>query len=392
MVNVRVRYWILIAIVGVSGFSQGMLLPLIAIILENGGVSSSVNGFHATSLYIGILLASPFMEKPMQRLGFKPIILIGGVLVFVSLFLFPWWKTLWSWFVLRLVIGVGDHMLHFGTQTWITTTASPESRGKSIAFYGLSFALGFSIGPLMTRLLEVNEALPFIISALFSLLVWSLMFLVRNEWPNQKVDAIQTVSSVGRFVQTFKVAWVAMLPGFGYGFLESTLNGVFPIYGLRIGHDVEMLSLIIPCFAIGSIILQFPLGALSDRFGRRKILLFSIVTGSSCFLGAAFLETNVVSLFIFFVLAGMFVGSLFSLGISYMVDLLPTSLLPAGNIMIGICFSIGSISGPFLGGIYIQVVPNVSFFYLIVSVLLGIFTAVYFKKDRAVIQEGQGCN
>ena len=67
MVSVQTRFWILIALVGISGFSQGMLLPLLAIILEQNGVPSSVNGLHATGLYIGIILASPFMEKPLRK-------------------------------------------------------------------------------------------------------------------------------------------------------------------------------------------------------------------------------------------------------------------------------------------------------------------------------------
>lgn len=37
---------VLICMVGISGFSQGMLLPIIAIIFENDGISSSLNGFH----------------------------------------------------------------------------------------------------------------------------------------------------------------------------------------------------------------------------------------------------------------------------------------------------------------------------------------------------------
>lgn len=382
MASTKMRFWILIGLVAISGFSQGMLLPLIAIILEQNGISSSVNGLHATALYIGILIASPFMEKPMQKLGFKPMIVIGGMLVFISLALFPFWKALWFWFILRMIVGIGDQMLHFGTQTWITTTVSEESRGRSIAIYGLSFALGFTLGPLMTRLLAVNETLPFIISALVSMIVWSAMFFVRNMWPEQDTDSIQTTSSMGRFIQTGKIAWIALLPGFGYGFLEATLHGVFPIYGLRIGHDVAVLSLIIPCFALGSILSQFPLGMLSDRFGRRRILLFVLAAGIVCFSFAAFLEASILGLFIVFTLAGMFVGSLFSLGISYMVDLLPKALLPAGNLMIGISFSVGSISGPLLGGLFIQLFPNISFFYVIVAVLLIILGAIYMKGNN----------
>ncbi|MGY0692547.1 MFS transporter [Virgibacillus sp. FSP13] len=382
MVTAKVRFWILISLVTISGFSQGMLLPLLAVILEQNGVPSSVNGLHATGLYIGVLIASPFMEKPMRKFGFKPIIVVGGLLVFVSMALFPVFQALWFWFILRVTIGIGDNMLHFGTQTWITTTSAKEDRGKNIALYGLFFGVGFTLGPLMTRLLSVNETLPFLLSALFSVVVWSGMFFVRNKWPVEETNTSHGTSSFSRFIQTGKIAWVALLPAFGYGFLEATLHGIFPIYGLRIGHNVDILALIIPCFAAGSLISQLPLGILSDRIGRRKVLLYVLSAGVICFFFAAMLETSSIALFILFALAGMFVGSLFSLGISYMTDLLPGPLLPAGNLMVGIAFSIGSISGPYLGGLLLQVLPEMSFFYVIVVMLLVILGAVFWKKDR----------
>lgn len=128
MVSEKGRFRILVALVLISGFSQGMLLPLIAVILEQKGISSSVNGLHATGLYIGVLLASPFMEKPLRTYGYKPIILTGGAFVFLSLFFFTLWESLWFWFMLRMLIGIGDHVLHFGTQTWITTTSEKHNR------------------------------------------------------------------------------------------------------------------------------------------------------------------------------------------------------------------------------------------------------------------------
>ncbi|SET37644.1 Predicted arabinose efflux permease, MFS family [Oceanobacillus limi] len=384
MVSPRFRFWILIALVTISGFSQGMLLPLLAIILEQNGVSSSVNGLHATGLYIGVLIASPFMEKPMQKFGFKPVILVGGFLVFLSLALFPLWESLWFWFILRVTIGIGDNMLHFGTQTWITTTAAKETRGRSIALYGMFFGLGFAIGPLMTRLLEVSDAFPFIVSAIMSMIVWSLMLFVRNRWPEEEGTDTTTATnnSFKRFIQTGKIAWIALLAPFAYGFMEAILHGIFPIYGLRIGHDTNVLSLIIPCFAAGSLISQLPLGIMSDRYGRRNILLFVLTGGLFMFLFAAFFDTSAIALFILFTLAGMFVGSLFSLGISYMTDLLPKNLLPAGNIMCGVAFSIGSISGPYLGGLFLEFLPGVSFFYVLVVMISLIIVALLVKREN----------
>lgn len=72
------RFWILVMIVSISGFSQGMLMPLISVIFEKDGVSSSLNGLNATALYIGTLLISPFIEQPLRKFGYKPIILTGG--------------------------------------------------------------------------------------------------------------------------------------------------------------------------------------------------------------------------------------------------------------------------------------------------------------------------
>jgi MFS family permease len=381
-VSTNFRFWILVVIVGISGFSQGLLLPLIAIIFENDGVSSSLNGFHATGLYIGVLLASPLMENPLRKFGFKPLILVGGSAVILALFLFPVWKFFWFWFLLRLLIGIGDHMLHFGTQTWITTFSPKNRRGRNISLYGLFFGLGFAVGPMMTRLIEYGEAVPFIISAIISLVAWLFVWFLKNEHPDQEIETTSFFGTFTRFGQVAKYAWVSLLPPFGYGFLEASLNGNFPVFALRNGIGIDGVSIILPAFAIGSIVFQLPLGILSDRFGRRKILLFVMLSGFLSFMAAGFLQDSVVGLTICFFIAGMLVGSTFSLGISYMTDLLPRALLPAGNLMCGIFYSFGSISGPFIGGLAIQHIQGASFFYVISLMLLFIFVAIVGFQPR----------
>ncbi|GIW49949.1 MAG: hypothetical protein KatS3mg080_0560 [Anoxybacillus sp.] len=65
------HFFILVSIVMISGLSQGLLLPLISIIFEQNGVHSSLSGIHATAMYIGVLVVSPFLERPLRRYGFK---------------------------------------------------------------------------------------------------------------------------------------------------------------------------------------------------------------------------------------------------------------------------------------------------------------------------------
>ncbi len=382
MTHFAYRFWILTIIVAMSGFSQGMLLPLIAVILEQSGVSSSINGLHATGLYLGVLIASPFMEKPLRRFGFKPVIMAGGLLVLSSLAFFPLWESLWFWFLLRLFIGIGDHMLHFGTQTWITSTTPQHKLGRNIAIYGFFFGLGFTAGPVMTRFAEVDPALPFFLSSGASLIIWLSLFTIRNELPHKDFDGTHEGGTFKRFAAAWKIGWAAFLPPFAYGFLEASLHGNFPVYALRTGIDVSSVSIILPAFAGGSLISQLPLGVLSDRIGRRKVLLYTMFSGTAVFVSAGFIQHSAVLLFTSFLVAGMLVGSVFSLGISYMTDLLPKHLLPAGNLMCGISFSVGSILGPFLGGLAIELLTE-SFFFVISSLLLIIsLLLLFYKKEK----------
>ncbi|MRX74346.1 MFS transporter [Bacillus lacus] len=386
MMKENLRFWILVSIVAISGFSQGMLLPLIAVIFENSGVSSALNGLNATALYIGILLVSPFMEHPLRKYGYKPVILFGGLLVSVSLIAFPLWQSFWFWFFLRLLIGIGDHALHFATQTWITSFSPEEKRGRNVSLYGLFFGLGFAAGPLMTPLVEVNQALPFILSSAMCFTGWTFIFLLKNELPDQQISVNSFFETFKRFSKAWKYAWVAFLPPLGYGFLESSLNGSFPVYALRLGIEVSSVSILLAAFAVGGIIFQLPLGILSDRYGRRNVLLAILSSGFVFFTAAGLGEQSYLLLITCLLLAGMAVGSTFSLGISYMTDLMPKNLLPTGNLMCGIFFSIGSLAGPFVGGIFIQFFEGISFFFIFSFMLAGLLATIALFGEKKLLQ------
>ncbi|MEK4520897.1 MFS transporter [Psychrobacillus sp. FSL W7-1457] len=380
------RFKILVIIVSISGFSQGMLLPLISVIFEQDGVSATLNGLSATGLYIGTLLISPFIEPPLRKYGYKPMIVVGGLIVIVSLLLFPLWKSVMFWFVLRLLIGIGDHALHFSTQTWITSFSPQHRLGRNIAIYGLSFGVGFAVGPLFVQLVEIFEGLPFIVSGLLCLCAWVLVFFLKNEKPETFAATSSMTGTWKRFGAAFSVAWIAFIPPFSYGFLESSLNAIYPVYALRNSIEISDLSYILAAFSIGGVVSQLPLGMLSDRLGRRQVLYSMLGLGALTFGLASFFEASAIGVGTFFFIAGMFVGSTFSLGIAYMTDLTPKELLPTGNLICGIFFSLGSLSGPFFGGLFIQLFEGVSFL-LLISILLGSLAIVIFftKSNRPTI-------
>ncbi|MGG0736806.1 MFS transporter [Niallia taxi] len=379
------KFAILISIVSMSGFSQGMLLPLIAVIFEGDGLSSSLNGLNAVGLYMGILLISPFMEYPLRKYGYKPAIVFGGLLVILSLAMFPLWKTFWFWFFLRLLIGIGDHALHFATQTWITTVSSEKNRGRNISLYGVFFGIGFAVGPLLTPLVKINEAIPFILSSALCFAAWIFTLFLKNDFPEQTVETNSFKDTISRFSSALIYAWAAFLPPLAYGFLESSLNSSFPVYGLRLDFQLSEISILLTCFSIGAIVFQFPLGILSDSYGRRRTLITILFVGFVCFLSASFVEQRFIGLAICLFIAGMAVGSTFSLGVSYMTDLVPTTLLPTGNLLCGMAFSIGSLTGPYLGGLFIQYVEDLSYF-LVISTMLLLLGLIIFISGK---QKGQ---
>lgn len=364
---------ILLFTVFITGVSQGMLMPVISILFEQRGISPTISGIHATSYYIGIILAAPFSEILIRKAGFKKVMLLGLVIICISLVSFILFKSIIVWFLLRMLIGVGGNMLNLASQTWVTSTAQPKQRGMIISIYGLSFGLGFAVGPYATNLINYNKNLPFLFLAVISLIALLLVSFLKETSITE--DTINTQSSkfINRFGLVFKHAWIALLFPFSYGVLEAVLNVNLPTQLVREGLQLSMIATIISTFAIGSVVFQIPLGILSDRLSRRTILMLASFIGAiSFFLSILFFKEHYL-LITFLFIAGMFVGSFYSLGVAYLVDLLPKSLLPMGTMMSGLLFSFGSILGPSVGGRLIEIIHNFNVLWVFVGLLVVLF-------------------
>ncbi|KAA1037718.1 MFS transporter [Macrococcus equipercicus] len=368
---------VLTIVVSISGLSQGMLLPLIAYIFEREHVPSHINGLHATSLYIGVFAASLFLEGLLRTFGYRTLIVCGGLLVFLSLVLFPVFNSMTVWFILRLIVGIGDNTLHFSTQSWLTEIIPKHKLGKTMAVYGLSFSLGFMLGPLLAKLVEYHAALPFLVSAVMTLCAFLLTFNLKNSFPPSDERAISFSSTLNNFGTVIKVSWIAFIFPLIFGLLESTLNSNFPVFALKNQLTLSDITLILPAFSLGSILFQVPIGGLTDKYQRSHVMVVLTLLGGLTFISAdLFIGSSWMMIMIFF-LAGVFVGSLYSLGVSYMADITPSHLMPAGNLMCGMAFSAGSITGPIIGGMMIHYSGN-QYYFVLVGLLILMTSAATF--------------
>ncbi|WP_256376637.1 MFS transporter [Cohnella herbarum] len=377
----RSRLIVLLLVVVVAGMSQGLLLPLLSILLEDSGVSSDINGLNSAAMYVGIFCTMFFAEKPVLRFGYKKVILTGISVVTLTSLLFPFTHSLAVWFVLRLLVGVGDSLLHFSTQLWIVSSSPADRRGKYISLYGMAYGLGFSIGPLGINLLPFGRAVPFLVTCSFFICVLLLVLRMNNEKPER---AAKGARNENRFVTTYRMAWFVLIPGLLYGLMESSMNSSFPLYGLRIELSQHWISLLLLAFGVGGLILQLPLGIWSDRIGRKPVLIVCGFIGSIAFLAIPAAGSNVAVLFVLFAIAGGVVGSFFSLGLAYAADILPRAILPAANVIASIHFSIGSILGPTVGGYGLRYLSVHSVFLFLGAAFLAFALLGFgFRPQRA---------
>ncbi|MGO0063153.1 MFS transporter [Brevibacillus fluminis] len=376
MPSLRLMQTTLIVLVGFAGISQGLTLPLLAILLEQQGVSSIANGVNAAAMYIGVMLVSPFLERLLQRLGYRGAIILGLILLISTTVLIPLSSGLVVWFFLRLFMGSGDSLLHYNTQLWLTAIAPPEKRGRMLSIYGLAYGVGFSIGPLGINLLPLGLWVPFVLVSILYASSFFLLSRLKNVYPEPMG---QQQEGQNRFAYVFRYGWLALIPSFLYGYMESSLNGSFPVFGLRIGLSMETVSILLPSFVLGALILQMPLGAWSDKVGRKQIMMSCAVIGGIAFILFPLAQGSLWMMLTLLVIAGAVVGSFYSLGMAYAADILPSYMVPAVGVIVGVNFSAGSIVAPNLNGVLLGVSPGLMFTVMGLLLLAFAIAGIFFR-------------
>ena len=82
-----------------------------------------------------------------------------------------------------------------------------------------------------------------------------------------------------------------------------------------------------------------------------------------------------------FAISGMALGSTYSLGVAYMTEQLPSHLLPTGNLLAGISFSLGSILGPISGSFFVMLPPG--FYFILFVLVLATLAYLLFRSKTS---------
>ena len=332
------------ACVFASGFFFGVVIPILSVMLEQDGVSTTLIGLNASMAMIAAVLAGPFVPRLARWLGLYRAMQLGLVLLLVGMLLLPTVRELNAWFGFRFLIGIGMVIHWTLIMTWLNAIVTEKNRGFALGVNGALWGLGYAAGPALLKLVGIDRFTPFLTSGVIILGSIALLLVFRRAVPEIEIKATRHVG------HAFRMAPVIMIIAFVGGFGETGLGAMLPVYGLHSGLGIEDAILMISVLTIGGVALQVPFGWAADHVNRWMLMIVCIACG---IVGPALLPFAVqttIGLWVnLFLWGGMLVG-IHSIGVTLLGQRFPASELAQANALFVMCFSAGAAGGSFASG------------------------------------------
>ena len=329
-----------ILIISAVGMGLSLMLPLLSLELERMGASSTLNGLNTAVGGIANIVIAPLVPMLARRLGQKRFIALAIAVLILSVLLFRLLPGIGPWFVLRFGFGAAIGALFVLSEFWITASAPEARRGTIMGIYATVLATGFAAGPAVLALTGTVGWPPYLACAALMLLAALPLWITPALLP-----PIET-SPHPRVLPLVRTAPVATLAALMFGAIESGSFSQFPIYGLRLGLGDTEAALLVTWTALGNLLFQIPIGWLSDRMDRRKVLLGCALLGA---LGTGLMvllpATSPGFLALLFVWGGV-TGAIYTVGLAHLGSRFSGGEIAVANAAFVMLYSAGMIVGP----------------------------------------------
>ncbi|MGN6143111.1 MAG: MFS transporter [Mesorhizobium sp.] len=342
----RVRWLSIIAAISsisVVGIAIGLGMPLLSVILESRGHSASMIGLNTAVAGIASIAGAPLATPLASRLGVAWTMLLmiaAGAVAFVGFHFAP---AFWMWFPLRVLLHVSLTILFILSEFWISTSAPPSRRGLVLGVYATVLSLGFAAGPWLFAHLGSTGFLPFGVTVALVAVAAVPVLAARNESPPIRAEGEET-SGFLHYIWLVPTATAAVLV---FGAVETGGFALFPVYGNRIGYSEADAALLLTMIGLGNVLLQIPIGMISDRVGdRRYLLLLCAFVG---LVGTVFMPLFAqnwhLMATLLFVWGGV-VAAMYTVGLAHLGSQLSGHELASANAAFVLCYGVGMVLGP----------------------------------------------
>jgi MFS family permease len=170
-------------------------------------------------------------------------------------------------------------------------------------------------------------------------------------------------------LELWRVSPLGCVGVFLLGGVFSALFGMAAVYGTQAGFTVPQISLFIAVIYTGGLLMQYPIGWISDRMDRRILIMtVSIFGGAAALVGVLFGQFFAVIVVVSFFVGGT-ANPLYALLLAYTNDMLDSDQMAAGSGGMIFINGVGAITGPLITG-WIMTMTGPNGFWLFVAILM----------------------
>lgn len=334
-----------------------LLLGICLLLVGNGlqgtllGVRGEIEGFSTfemsivmSAYFVGFLGGSRMAPQLIRRVGHVRVFAALASFISAVMILYPALPNMWVWIAGRVIIGFCFSGVYVTAESWLNNAADNSNRGKALSLYMIVQMIGIISAQGLIQIGDPGGYEAFIIASILVSISFGPILLSISPTPAFDTTKPMTLREL------MKISPLGCVGMFLLGGIFSAQFGMSAVYGATIGLSLTNLSLFIATFYIGALILQYPLGWISDRMDRRFLIMgVAAVGGAAALVGMMFGDQFFMLLVSAFVIGGMS-NPLYSLLIAYTNDYLDHDDMAAASGGLVFINGLGAIAGPMITG------------------------------------------
>lgn len=379
--------WALLLGIACLVLGHGLQNTLLGVRASIEGFPTSITGLIMAGYSIGFLVSAVITPKLVANVGHVRVFaaftaLASSAILAHSILIEPV-----SWFFLRFVTGVCISGAYVISESWLNKAATNENRGSLLSIYMVVQLSAWAAGQLLLNIADPSGYQLFItVSVLISIAVVPLLLTA------SPAPAIAPARHFG-LLQLYKGSPLGFVGMFVTGMSQGAFFGLGAVFAGASGLAVAEISYFMALAIVGGVLLQWPIGWLSDRLDRRRVLtgttiLAGLATGVVAVLGTG--DFRIVT-GAFFVFGGMCLP-MYALCIAHTNDNLVADDMVAASGTLVLVVGIGMVLGPPLAAaaMDLQGPRGFALFFTIVHLGLGAFALYRMTRRAAVPMAEQG--
>lgn len=314
--------------------------------------SGSQIGFVASAYGLGFLAGAWFAPNMLRAIGAIRSYAAAASMACVTTLLLYASDSAWAWAISRFFAGGAIAVMFAAAEGWMASAIPNARRGDVTGFYMLCTKLGLVSGPFIIGFThpEPNAAGPIMAAAAF--LALSLIPIsIADTTPPPPATVLRMLPS-----RLFKLAPAAFVAAVGSGLVNGAVLSLAPLYASERG-GAQAAATFQAAAWIGSLLVQWHAGRLSDRMDRRIVLATLIgVPAVAAFVLATFgADLSLALNTLLFAIWGAGALSYYGIAVAHLGDRTPRSELPAASSGLLFVWAGGTIVGPAIGGLLVEI-------------------------------------